>query len=150
MFTYGQALKRCHFGFQHIKTVIKISNKNAAVAQTLACYNACTTLQIRRQRHMELFLLWYRLSCMGCPYCRRVASGWLGALVLTMQVRLAGWAWNPTESWAAWWSLSKGFMGVPPFVEHEMSFLKIHFLKELIIHRLHDKLRLSFNCSLAI
>lgn len=34
---YGQALKRCHFGFQHIQTVIKIWNKNAAVAQTLTC-----------------------------------------------------------------------------------------------------------------
>lgn len=47
MFTYGQALKRCHFGFQHIQTVIKISNKNAVVAQTLACYTACTAPQIR-------------------------------------------------------------------------------------------------------
>lgn len=76
---------------------------------------------------------------------RRVASGCVPALVLTMQVRLAGLAWNPTESWAAWWSRSKGFMGVSPFVEHAMSFLKIHFLKELIIHRLHDTQRLRFN-----
>lgn len=41
-------------------------------------------------------------------------------------------------------------MGVSPFIEHDMSFLKIHFLKELIIHRLHDTQRLSFNSSLAI
>lgn len=42
-------------------------------------------------------------------------------------------------------------MGVSPFVEHDMSFLKIHFfLKQLIIHRLHDKQRLSFDSPLAI
>lgn len=74
VFTYGQALKRCHFGFQHIQTVIKISNKNAAVAQTLAAILRAQLLRsAQTPRHTELFLLWFRPSCMGCPY---VAGGW--------------------------------------------------------------------------
>lgn len=89
MFTYGQALKRCHFGFQHIQTVIKISNKNAAVAQTLACYTACTAPQIRADTEAHgAFLPVIQAVMHGLPIRgRRVASGWSAALVLTMQVR---------------------------------------------------------------
>ena len=56
-FFYGQALKRCRFGLQCIQTAIKIWNKNAAVAQTLACLSSYTNLVAHSdtQRHVVLF-----------------------------------------------------------------------------------------------
>ena len=80
VFTYGQALKRCHFGFQHIQTVIKISNKNAAMAQTLAAiWRAQVLRSSKTPRHTELFFLWSRPSCKGCHYedKGRQEGGWL-------------------------------------------------------------------------
>lgn len=76
MFTYGQALKRCRFGFQHIQTVIKISNKNAAVAQTLACSTACTAPQIRAQSLPPVA----QAVMHGLPLVAEGWSGWLAAL----------------------------------------------------------------------
>lgn len=75
------------------------------MAQTLACYTACTALQMGADTEAHgAFPSVIQAVMHGLPYVAgglRVggrAGGWAGALVLTMQVRLAGLAWNPTES----------------------------------------------------
>jgi hypothetical protein len=59
---------------------------------------------------------------------QRVARGWLAALELTMQVKVSWLSMESNQKPGCFRASFKRLHGVSPFVDHDMSFLKIHFV----------------------
>lgn len=122
------------------------------MAQTLACYAACTTLQIGAdtEAHGACPSV-IQLSCRGCPY---VAEGCERAVGCPSANNAGKVSWLSMESNRKLSCVMTSFErlhGSLSFCRARNELFKnSFFFKELIIHRLHDKLRLSFNSSLAI